>query len=123
MGGFLSSSLAGAVLVPFTLRTLGLSGFGLRLALAIAGIGGLLGSFAATRLGVRWGASRRGLQGLECGGVRDAGTECQPLDGQSVTPDRLQGRMNATMRSINRAMVVIGRRSVVSSRTPRGSGA
>jgi MFS family permease len=26
---------------------------------------------------------------------------------QSVTPDRLQGRMNATMRSINRAMVVV----------------
>jgi MFS family permease len=27
---------------------------------------------------------------------------------QSVTPDHLQGRMNATMRSINRAMIVIG---------------
>jgi MFS family permease len=27
---------------------------------------------------------------------------------QTVTPDRLQGRMNATMRSINRAMIVIG---------------
>jgi MFS family permease len=26
---------------------------------------------------------------------------------QSVTPDELQGRMNATMRSINRAMIVI----------------
>ena len=28
--------------------------------------------------------------------------------GQAVTPDRLQGWMNATMRSINRAMIVIG---------------
>lgn len=27
---------------------------------------------------------------------------------QAVTPDRLQGRMNATMRSFNRAMIVIG---------------
>jgi predicted MFS family arabinose efflux permease len=27
---------------------------------------------------------------------------------QVITPDRLQGRVNATMRSINRAMVVIG---------------
>jgi predicted MFS family arabinose efflux permease len=27
---------------------------------------------------------------------------------QAVTPDHLQGRMNATMRSINRAMIVIG---------------
>jgi predicted MFS family arabinose efflux permease len=27
---------------------------------------------------------------------------------QTVTPDRLQGRMNATMQSINRSMIVIG---------------
>ncbi|WP_201437402.1 hypothetical protein [Saccharothrix sp. 6-C] len=27
---------------------------------------------------------------------------------QSVTPDRLMGRMNATMRSVNRAMIVFG---------------
>lgn len=27
---------------------------------------------------------------------------------QTVTPDRVQGRMNATIRSINRAMIVIG---------------
>jgi MFS family permease len=27
---------------------------------------------------------------------------------QSITPERLQGRMNATMRSINRSMIVIG---------------
>ena len=27
---------------------------------------------------------------------------------QAVTPDGLQGRMNTTMRSINRAMVVVG---------------
>jgi predicted MFS family arabinose efflux permease len=27
---------------------------------------------------------------------------------QAVTPDRLQSRMNTTMRSINRAMIVIG---------------
>ena len=27
---------------------------------------------------------------------------------QSITPDHLQGRMNATMRSINRAMIVVG---------------
>ena len=26
---------------------------------------------------------------------------------QTATPDRLQGRMNATMRSINRAMIVV----------------
>jgi predicted MFS family arabinose efflux permease len=27
---------------------------------------------------------------------------------QAVTPDRLQGRMNATIRSLNRAAVVVG---------------
>ena len=27
---------------------------------------------------------------------------------QSVTPDHLQGRMNTTMRSVNRAMIVVG---------------
>jgi predicted MFS family arabinose efflux permease len=27
---------------------------------------------------------------------------------QAVTPDRLQGRMNATMRSVNRGMIVVG---------------
>ena len=27
---------------------------------------------------------------------------------QTVTPDELQGRMNTTMRSVNRAMVVVG---------------
>jgi predicted MFS family arabinose efflux permease len=27
---------------------------------------------------------------------------------QSVTPDRLQGRMNATIRSVNRGVIVIG---------------
>lgn len=27
---------------------------------------------------------------------------------QSITPDHLQGRSNATMRSINRAMIVVG---------------
>ena len=26
---------------------------------------------------------------------------------QTATPDRLQGRMNATMRSVNRAMIVV----------------
>jgi predicted MFS family arabinose efflux permease len=27
---------------------------------------------------------------------------------QEVTPDRLQGRVNTTMRSVNRAMIVLG---------------
>jgi MFS-type transporter involved in bile tolerance (Atg22 family) len=55
---FLCSAVTGAVLVPFALHTLGLSPFGLGLALAAAGIGGLLGSLAAVRLGRRFGTGR-----------------------------------------------------------------
>jgi len=133
---FLCSSVAGAVLVPFALQTLGLSAFGLGLALAVAGVGGLLGSLVSTRLGARWGAGRVVIASRALTAVAFA---LQALSGnhwvgwvvfgggqlllglsmgaenanemgyrQAVTPDRLQGRMNATMRSINRAMVVIG---------------
>ena len=55
---FLCSAVTGAVLIPFALQTLGLSPFGLGLALAAAGVGGLLGSLAAVRLGMRFGAGR-----------------------------------------------------------------
>lgn len=55
---FLFNGVAGAVLVPFALRTLGFSPFGLGLALSAAGVGGPLGSLAATRLGVRFGDGR-----------------------------------------------------------------
>lgn len=133
---FLCQAVAGAVLAPFALRTLELTAFGFGLALAVGGCGGLLGSLVAVRLGRRFGAGRlvvacRALTGVAwafvalsaAGGwgwvVFGAG---QLLFGlsigaenanemgyrQAVTPDRLQGRMNATMRSINRAMIVVG---------------
>lgn len=133
---FLCQAVAGAVLAPFALRTLELTAFGLGLVLAVAGGGGLLGSLAAVRLGRRFGTGRvvvscRALTGVAwavvalsaAGGwgwvVFGAG---QLLFGlsigaenanemgyrQAVTPDRLQGRMNATMRSVNRAMIVVG---------------
>jgi len=135
-GWFLCSAVANAVLPPYALRTLGLSPFGLGLALAAGGAGGLIGSLAATRLGSRFGSGRvviacravtavswallalsteqwsgwalfgggQLLLGLSLGAenANEMGYR------QAVTPDRLQGRMNATMRSINRAMIVIG---------------
>jgi predicted MFS family arabinose efflux permease len=55
---FLCVALAGAVETPFALRSLGLNPFGLGLVLAVGGIGGLAGSLAATRLGVRLGTGR-----------------------------------------------------------------
>ena len=133
---FLFSAVTGAVAIPFALRTLGLSPFGLGLALAAAGVGGLLGSLAAVRLGMRFGAGRvvigcraatalawamaalspDSLAGWLLFGVGQfllglsMGAENANEMGyrQTVTPYRLHGRMNATMRSINRAMIVIG---------------
>jgi MFS family permease len=135
-GWFLCCAIAGAVLPPFALRTLGLSPFGLGVALVVGGIGGLLGSLVATRLGTRFGVGRVVLMCNAATAVAWAlialGTDRwtgwavfgagQLLFGvslgaenansmgyrQTVTPDNLQGRMNATIRSINRAMVVIG---------------
>jgi predicted MFS family arabinose efflux permease len=132
---FICSGVAGAVLVPFALRTLQLGAFMLGLALSIAGIGALVGSLAAPRLGQRFGAgwtiiaSRAliacayacialasgtagglllfGLGQFLVGLSMGASNSNEMGYRQVVTPDRLQGRMNATMRSINRAMIVV----------------
>lgn len=133
---FLCSAVAGAVVTPFALQTLGLGPLGLGLAMAAAGVGGVLGSSVTVRLGVRWGAGKvvvgtRALTALAWGVMSLATSHPwgwvpfaagQLLFGfslgaqnshemgyrQSVTPDRLQARMNTTMRSINRTMIVIG---------------
>ena len=135
-GWFLCSAVAGAILPAFALRTLGLSAFGLGLALAVGGIGGLIGSLAATRLGARFGAGRVVIACRAATAVSWAlvalsthdwsgwvlfgagqllfglslGAENANEMGywQAVTPDALQGRMNATRRSINRTMIVVG---------------
>ncbi|MGH3856586.1 MAG: MFS transporter [Pseudonocardiaceae bacterium] len=135
-GWFLCHAAAGAVLPPFALRTLQLSAFGLGVAMAVGGVGGLIGSLGATRLGARFGAGRviiacrtgtgaswalaamstphqsgwilfggaQLLLGLSMGAenANEMGYR------QAVTPDTLQGRTNTTMRSINRAMIVLG---------------
>ena len=133
---FLFNGVSSAVLVPFALRTLGFSPFGLGLALSAAGVGGLAGSLAATGLGARLGVGRvvtacwatQGLayvllalsaahwSGWLLFGAGELlfglglGAENANSMGyrQAVTPDRLQGRMNIIMRSLNRAMIVIG---------------
>jgi MFS family permease len=135
-GWFLCYAVAGAVLPLFVLRTLGISPFGYGVALSVAGVGALVGSLAATRLGARFGCGRvvvtcrvttavswalmalshHHLSGWIMLGVGQLllglsmGAENANEMGywQAVTPDALQGRMNATRRSINRAMIVIG---------------
>lgn len=133
---FLCTAVTGAIVTPYALQRLHLGAFGLGVALAVGGCGGLVGSLLAVRLGRRFGAGRvvaacRAGSGLGWVVVALAwpgwsgwvvfgagqlvlglalGAENANEMGyrQAVTPDGLQGRMNATMRSLNRAMVVVG---------------
>lgn len=133
---FLVFAVVNVILPPFALRTLGLSAIGLGIALAVGGLGGLLGALAATHLGQRFGAGRVviashagmavavtavalssdhwtgwmvfGVGELILGISLGASNANSMGYRQTITPDHLQGRMNATMRSINRAMIVVG---------------
>jgi MFS family permease len=135
-GWFLCFAVAGTVLPLFVLRTLGISAFGYGVVLSVAGVGALVGSLAATRLGARFGCGRvvvtcrvttavswalmalshphlsgwvmLGAAELLLGLSMGAENANEMGYWQAVTPDALQGRMNATRRSINRAMIVIG---------------
>lgn len=55
---FLINALTGAVLTPYALRMLGLSPFGLGLAVSLAGAGALASSLVSVQLGARYGAGR-----------------------------------------------------------------
>jgi MFS family permease len=137
-GWFVFNSMLGAIFVPFVLLQLRLTAFELGIALAAGGVGGFLGSAIATTLGIRLGAGRAIIVGRALSPIAWAVIACIPdeprwivvtllaigqaLAGfaigaenanemayrQSVTPDDLQARMNTTMRSVNRAMIVAG---------------
>jgi MFS family permease len=131
-GWFLCSAVTGAVLAPFALDTLHLGATGFGLVVAVAGVGGLAGALVATRLERRFGAGpviigcraatavswaiaavgpgwaalagAQLLLGLSMG----ASNASEMGYRQAVAPDRLQGRVNSVIRSINRAMIVLG---------------
>ncbi len=134
---FLFNAMAGATLPVFALRQLDLGALGFGLLLALAGVGAVVGSSYAERLGNAFGAGRVSIACIVGNAVAWALVASSPGDSvltwavfgagqlllgvsmgaenantmgyrQSVTPDELQGRMNTTMRSINRAMVVVG---------------
>lgn len=133
---FLCFSVVNVIVPPFALRTLNLSALGLGVALAVGGVGGLMGALAATRLGARFDAGRVviashagmalavavvalssdhwagwivfGVGELVLGLSMGVSNANEMGYKQSITPDHLQGRSNATMRSINRAMIVVG---------------
>lgn len=131
---FICNGAAGAIFVPFVLQTLGMPPLAVGLTLSAAGVGALAGSLLAARLGDRFGVGKvmivcQGITGLGFALIAltpagwlawiclvfgqfalgfSIGAENANTLGyrQAITPDALQGRMNATMRSINRAMVV-----------------
>ncbi len=133
---FLFVAVFNTVVTPFALRQLGLNALGLGLLLAAAGVGALAGSTLATRLGSRFGVGPTTIGCWALTVVAFAVVALAPLGvvggtvvalgqllfgfalgaenantmgyRQTVTPDRLQARMNTTMRSVNRGVVVIG---------------
>jgi MFS family permease len=133
---FLFNSMVTTVYVVYALEGLGIDPFGLGVTYALAGAGAVLGATVSGRVGRRFGVgpaviamhwllplayvliplARPGTTGLVllCAAQFLFGLSLgvdSPIEmgyRQAVTPDRLQGRMNATMRSLNRGAVVIG---------------
>jgi MFS family permease len=129
---FLFTGMVGTVSTYFVLDGLGLDAFALGVTYAFGGLGGVLGASRSARACRRFGI---GPVIIVSRWVTPAGYALIPLaDGlpllccaqllfgfslgfggppemgyrQAVTPGRLQGRMNATMRSLNRGMIVVG---------------
>lgn len=130
------NAVAGTVFAPYALRTLHLGTVGYGVALAATGVGGVVGGGLSPRLGTRLGAGRAILVGrwlsplaLLVVALAHPGTAAWPvavagqflyglgigIDGPqeaayrtSVTPHELQGRMNATIRSLNRGALTVG---------------
>ncbi|MFI9817062.1 MFS transporter [Saccharothrix variisporea] len=134
---FLFAGLAATVFLLFGHDVLGFSAFELGIAFAVGGVGTVVGASLSDRavallggpggaivLG-RWltpvayalvpfaGSTVTGLVLLSAAQLVwgfGVGVDSPPEMGyrQAITPDHLQGRMNATIRSLNRAMIVVG---------------
>jgi MFS family permease len=133
---FLCQGMVTTVYVVFVLQTLDMDAFQLGLTYALAGVGVVTGTSLSTPIGRRYGVGRpiivcrwltpfaflliplagpdtvgltvlclaQFLFGLSVG--VDSPIEMGYLQG--ITPSGLLGRMNATMRSVNRSAIVIG---------------
>lgn len=133
---FLANSASFTALSVIALRTLGLSSLVFSLLLATSGLAGLVGATLAPRAGRQWGTGPTiicaraaypvawlvvaltlntsahlaalfvalAIHGLAAG-VENAN---EMSFWQAVTPDRLLGRVNATRRSANRTVAVVG---------------
>ncbi|GAA3015717.1 MFS transporter [Actinokineospora globicatena] len=125
---FLFTAMASTAFVPFAVHTVGPTGLGL--AYAAAGVGTVAGGAVSLRLHRRLGLAKTIVLGrlLAAGGFLLLVTGDWAVYGgqlllglglgfegphdvtyrQRVTPDRLQGRCNATIRSFNWGMITIG---------------
>ena len=133
---FIANGAAMTVLALLVLRTLGFSPFGFSMLLTVLGVATLVGASIAPVLGTRLGSGRAvvlaralypfawilvvaapptpfgtvllfiavGLQGLSMGAenANEAGLW------QTLAPDEVLGRVNATRRSVNRTMAAAG---------------
>ncbi|MEV5832075.1 MFS transporter [Nocardia sp. NPDC052112] len=135
-GWFFFSAMVSTVYVLFVIDELGFGASTLGLTFASGGVGAVAGASVADHAGRRFGIgpmiigcrwltpvgyaliplAHNGVAGLPllCAAQFLFGVSIgvdSPLEmgyRQSVTPDRLLGRMNATMRSLNRAAIVVG---------------
>ena len=133
---FFFNAIVSTVVPLYLQRVLHVDSFVYGVIVAVPGVGGVIGALLSTRIGRRFGAGPAivaghwltplgylliplggsGIVGLVLVGAAQfvfgfgIGME-SPLGmgyRQSVTPDRLQGRTNATMRSLNRGALVLG---------------
>jgi MFS family permease len=132
---FLANSVLSTVYPAYALRELRLGEFWLGATLACAGVGAVLGGAFAERAGQRFGAGRTIIAGHAVmpvawvlvplaspavavallGAAQFTSWLAMGASGpnemayrQTVTPDRLQGRVNTSIRSVNRGVIVLG---------------
>jgi MFS family permease len=133
---FFFNAILWTVFVPYALRELRLGAFGLGIVYACAGVGAVFGGALAGSVGRRFGLGPTvitsqfilavaflpiviapdgqyavvfvGVGQLLFGLGIGLGSPHELAYRQAVTPDRLQGRMNATIRSLNWGMIAIG---------------
>lgn len=133
---FIGNAMALTAFAPFALREMGLGAVAYGVVLAFTGVGGLIGALLAVRAGIRLGAGGATLLGFAVAPVAWGVSALAPPTAaglvilgaaqlvagfgmgvsnsnslgyrQAVTPDELQGRMNATIRSANRTCAVVG---------------
>lgn len=133
---FLANGMLTTVYLAYGLRELRLGEVWLAVTLASASVGAVLGGAFAEWAGRRFGAGRASVAAhvvmpvawvlvpLASSGATavtmlaaaqfitwvamGAASPNEMAYRQSVTPDRLQGRMNTTIRSLNRGMIVVG---------------